>query len=59
MCLVDDHVFPLELLEVTLFDENHFVRRDADVPLAGQERRLDEGRLGGTNQINERAIDNI
>lgn len=46
MCLVDDHVFPLELLEVTLFDENHFVRRDADVPLSGQERRLDESSLG-------------
>lgn len=42
MSLVDDNVFPLELLEGSLLSETHLVRGDADVEVSGEELVVDD-----------------
>lgn len=45
MGFVYDQVPPVKLLEDGPFDDEHLVRRDAHVPLAGQQGVPNEGRL--------------
>lgn len=40
--LVDDHVTPVELLEHGLFPDDHFIRRDAHVPVSGHQNVANE-----------------
>jgi hypothetical protein len=46
MCLVDDDVFPTDLLESGLLSQTHLVRSHHDVEVLGQNAFVDKFGLG-------------